>query len=68
MLKKNVLRAALASAVLSAGAAAHAEVPAAAVTPNAPYRTDVVTAITALMVAGISIFAIKKLGSKMGWL
>lgn len=48
--------------------AALAAPPAAALTAIETYGEDVVTVVTALIVAGITIFAVKKLGSKMGWL
>ena len=64
----NLLRAAVATAVLSMGVAAHAALPAGAETAIEAYETDVVTVFGLLIAAGIAIFAVRKLGQKMGWL
>ena len=50
------------------GGSAMAALPAGAETAITAYQTDVTTAIGLMISAGIAIFAVKKLGSKMGWL
>ncbi|MFT3717223.1 major capsid protein [Pseudorhodoferax sp.] len=47
---------------------AHAALPTGAAEAIETYETDVVAAIGLMIAAGIAIFAVKKLGSKMGWL
>ena len=54
--------------VAATAGAAHAALPAGAETAISTYQTDVVTVIGLMIGAGIAIFAVKKLGSKMGWL
>lgn len=68
MSKINALRLSLVASVLALGASAHAELPAGAAAAIAGVGTDVVTAVGLVIVAGISIYAAKKLGQKMGWL
>jgi hypothetical protein len=58
----------LAGSLASLGALAHAELPTGAATAIAGVGTDVVQAVGLVIIAGISIYAAKKLGSKMGWL
>lgn len=48
--------------------AANAALPDGAAAAIAQVGTDVVAAIGLVIVAGIAIYAAKKLGSKMGWL
>ena len=60
--------AAIGAALLSAVAAAHAELPAGAAAAITTYQTDVVTAVGLVIAAGIAIYAVRKLGQKMGWL
>lgn len=48
--------------------AAHAALPTGAEAAITGVGTDVVTAVGLVIIAGISIYAAKKLGSKMGWL
>jgi len=55
-------------AALVAAGAAHAALPEGAAAAITTYQTDVVTVIGLMIAAGIAIFAVKKLGSKMGWL
>jgi Inovirus Coat protein B len=57
----------LASAVALANVA-HAALPAGAETAIETYETDVTTVFGLLIAAGIAIFAVRKLGQKMGWL
>lgn len=61
-------RAALAAGLLAAGTQVHAALPAGAETAIQSYETDVVTVFGLLIAAGIAIFAVQKLGRKMGWL
>ncbi len=46
----------------------HAAIPAGAADAITAYQTDVVAVMGLLIAAGIAIFAVRKLGSKMGWL
>ena len=64
----NALRTAVATAVLAAGTSAMAALPAGASEAITTYQTDVVAAIGLVIAAGIAIYAVKKLGQKMGWL
>lgn len=45
-----------------------AALPAGAEAAITTYQTDVVTVIGLMIAAGIAIFAVRKLGQKMGWL
>lgn len=68
---KNQLKnaaAAVAALALTAGTAVHAALPAGAETAIEQYETDSVQAFGLLITAGIAIFAVRKLGQKMGWL
>lgn len=58
---------ALVAATGMAGAA-HAALPAGAEAAITTYQTDVVAAIGLVIAAGIAIYAVRKLGAKMGWL
>ena len=64
----NALRTAVATAVLAAGTSAMAALPAGAAEAISTYQTDVVAAIGLVIAAGIAVYAVKKLGQKMGWL
>jgi len=64
----NALRTAVAAAVLAAGTSAMAALPAGASEAIDTYKTDVVAAIGLVIAAGIAVYAVKKLGAKMGWL
>ena len=65
----NFVRApALVSALVGAAASAHAALPAGAEAAITTMGTDVVSAIGMVIAAGIAIYAVRKLGSKMGWL
>lgn len=64
---KNVAR--LASLSLAGvGASAMAALPVGAEAAITAYQTDVVTVFGLIIAAGIAIFAVRKLGQKMGWL
>ena len=64
----NALRAAVATAALAAGTSAMAALPTGAAEAIETYETDVVAVFGLLIAAGIAIFAVRKLGQKMGWL
>ncbi|MNV92933.1 hypothetical protein D3C71_1875690 [compost metagenome] len=64
----NALRTAVASLILAVGTSAMAALPAGAEAAITTYQADVVTAIGLVIAAGIAIYAVKKLGQKMGWL
>ena len=61
-------RLALVAAATAMASSAHAVLPDGAAAAIAGVGTDVVAAIGLVIVAGISIYAAKKLGQKMGWL
>ncbi len=60
------LAAASGSALMLAGAA-HAALPEAAKTEMDNYKTDGLAAVGLIMAAGLSIWALKKLATKVGW-
>lgn len=60
--------AAAAASALVLGQSAYAALPTGAAEAIAQYQTDAVSAIGLLIAAGIAIYAVKKLGSKMGWI
>lgn len=60
------LAAASASALMLAGAA-HAALPEATSTEITNYKTDALAAIGLVMAAGVAIWGLKKLASKLGW-
>lgn len=64
---RRSLKLALVPFTLVAGSAM-AALPAGAETAITAYQTDVVAAIGLVIAAGIAIFAVRKLGQKMGWL
>lgn len=66
-LNKQALIAFIASAILTAGTAAHAALPAAVSTAITAYETDALTAISLVMAAGVTIWGLMKLASKLGW-
>ena len=47
--------------------AAHAELPASVSTAITAYQTDATTAIGLIMAAGVIIWGLMKLASKLGW-
>lgn len=59
------------ASVLAIGAAAassaHAELPAAVSTAITGYQTDATTAIGLIMAAGVVIWGLMKLATKLGW-
>ena len=61
-------KAVLVASVLALASQAHAALPAGAEAAIAGVGTDVVQAIGLVIIAGISIYAARKLGQKMGWL
>lgn len=50
-----------------AATGAHAELPAGVLTAITGYQTDTLAAITAVITAGVVIWALFKLGRKLGW-
>lgn len=54
--------------VLAPVGSAMAALPAGAADAITAYQTDTVTVFGLLIAAGIAIFAVRKLGQKMGWL
>jgi hypothetical protein len=60
--------AAIPALVLATGGSAFAALPTGAAEAIDAYRTDVVAVFGLLIAAGIAIFAVRKLGQKMGWL
>jgi hypothetical protein len=64
----NAVRSLVAAGALAAGTSVMAAMPAGAETAITEYGTDVKTAIGLVIAAGIGIFAVRKLGQKMGWL
>lgn len=68
MNKINALRLAVLTSVAALASGAHAELPAGAQAAIAGVGTDVVQAVGYVILAGITIYAAKKLGQKMGWL
>lgn len=68
MKKSFALRlAAIPSVALATIGAAHAELPAGASTAITAYQTDATTAIGLIMAAGVTIWGLLKLASKLGW-
>lgn len=53
--------------VLATVGTAHAELPAAVSTAITAYQTDATTAIGLIMAAGVVIWGLMKLASKLGW-
>ena len=66
--KLNAVKAAVVTGALSLGAAANAALPTGAQAAIEGVGTDVVQAVGYVILAGIAIYAAKKLGQKMGWL
>lgn len=65
---KTVVLAAFAFVVALVAAPAMAALPAGAADAITAYQTDTVSVFGLLIAAGIAIFAVRKLGQKMGWL
>lgn len=51
----------------SVGTSAHAALPEGVETAIATYQTDALAAIALIMAAGVAIWGLMKLASKMGW-
>lgn len=64
----NAVKAVFVTSVLAVASQAHAALPDGAAAAISTMGTDVVSAIGLVIAAGIAIYAVKKLGSKMGWL
>lgn len=64
----NAVKASVASVIALATIGAHAALPTGAAAAITAYETDVVAVFGLLIAAGIAIFAVRKLGQKMGWL
>lgn len=63
----SLQRALLASGALAAGTAAHAALPPAAEAAIGEYQTDALAALGLVMAAGVAIWGLMKLMSKLGW-
>lgn len=69
MSKKIAVRLSLIPAfVLATSGAAHAALPTGVSTAISDAGTDMVTAITAIIVAFVAFWGLKKLGGKLGWI
>lgn len=66
--KKSVLGSVAAVALMVAAVPAMAALPDGAAAAITAYQTDTVAVFGLLIAAGIAIFAVRKLGQKMGWL
>jgi hypothetical protein len=66
--KLNAVKAAVVTGALALGSAANAALPTGAQAAIEGVGTDVVQAVGYVILAGIAIYAAKKLGQKMGWL
>lgn len=64
----NAVRALAISGALVLASQAHAELPEGAATAIGDYKTDALAAIALVMAAGVAIWGLKKLASKLGWL
>lgn len=64
----KTLAKAVAAGTMSLAAAVHAAVPASVTTGITDTGADLVTVITAVIVAFIAFWGLRKLGAKMGWL
>lgn len=64
----KLLAVSAAAGALAVGNVAHAALPAGAADAITAYQTDVVTVFGLIIAAGIAIYAVRKLGQKMGWL
>lgn len=65
---KSLKLAPLFAVMALAGTSAMAALPTGASAAITAYETDVVAVFGLLIAAGIAIFAVRKLGQKMGWL
>lgn len=64
----RAVKSAVVAGAATVAAASHAALPTGAQAAIEGVGTDVVTAVGYVILAGISIYAAKKLGQKMGWL
>lgn len=60
-------RALLASGALVAGTASHAALPEGVGAAITEYQTDALAAIGLIMAAGVAVWGLMKLASKLGW-
>ena len=67
MTRNQVLKYSGIAAMMSAAGAAHAELPAAVATAVSAYQVDALAAIGLVMAAGVAIWGLSKLASKLGW-
>lgn len=68
MLKKTALRlAAIPAFVVATTGSAMAALPEAVSTEIDTYKTDALSALALILAAGVAIWGLKKLGSKLGW-
>lgn len=63
----KVRLAAIPAVILATTGSAFAELPAAVSTEIATYKTDALAALALILAAGVAIWGLKKLGSKLGW-
>ena len=54
-------------AVGTAASSAMAELPAGVSTEISTYKTDALAALALILAAGVAIWGLKKLGTKLGW-
>lgn len=59
--------AAVSAIALAAATSAQAELPAGVSAEIDTYKTDALAALALILAAGVAIWALKKLGTKMGW-
>lgn len=63
---KNAIRGAAAMALAAVGTA-HAALPEGAAAAITEYKTDALAAIGLVMAAGVAVWGLNKLASKLGW-
>jgi len=63
----NAARSLLAGGAVAVGSAAHAALPTEVSAAITEYQTDALAAIGLVMAAGVAIWGLMKLASKMGW-
>lgn len=63
----NALRSLVASGAVVVGASAHAALPEGVSDAITTYQTDALAAIGLVMAAGVAIWGLNKLASKLGW-
>jgi len=67
MTRNQVLKYSGIAAVMSAAGAANAALPEGVSTAITAYQTDALAAIGLVMAAGVAIWGLSKLASKLGW-